>query len=95
VFKQISPQFVADDSLGVSLEMVDPYSFRYSDNDYVTILESEPLKRNGKYAVCLYLSDLDTWEIPENQKITSDELKTIKVHACKALQALDLDVEVQ
>ena len=95
MFKQVNPQFAADENLGVSIEMVDPYSFRYSDNDYVTILESEPLKKNGKYSVCLYLSDLEMWKIPENQKITSDELKTIKVHACNALQALNLEVEVQ
>ena len=45
--------------------------------------------------VCLYLSDLDEWDKPENRPINDDERDAIHGHATQALQLLGMKVEIE
>ena len=93
-FEKVAPQKVMDKLTGVSLEIVDLYSLRYTDHDQVATIDSEALKKDGKYSVCLYLSDLTSWDDSDDTEITPDEKEQIKRNVEKAFELLDADCEV-
>lgn len=95
MFKKVGQQYVIDETAGISLEATGLNSFRYADNDYIASLSSEPLMKDGKYSVCLYLSELTSWDFPENQELTDEEREIIGSNVIQALKVLDIEVEVE
>ena len=93
-FQKISPQQIRDELAGVSLEIVDMYSLRYTDNDHTVTIDTEALKKDGKYSVCLYLSALESWDNPTDVAITDDDKKQIQHNIEQAFKLLDADCEV-
>lgn len=94
MFKAISAQYAVNAETGISLEVTGPYSLRYANNDYIADIASEPIKKDDKYSVCVYLSDLETWESPDLQPVSANDKQDIERHVRDALRALNVDVEV-
>lgn len=96
MLKKVGSQYVVDEENEISFEATGPYSFLYKNKNLEATISSEPLKDDkGNYSVCLYLSDLDEWDKPENRPINDDERDAIHGHATQALQLLGMKVEIE
>ena len=96
MFAKAGPQYAVDKENGISLEATSPYSFVYKDQSFKATLSSEPLQNdNGDYSVCLYLSDLEEWDLPCGQAVNDDDKKKIKKNTIEALGTLGMVVEVE